>query len=48
MSRTSRALLAAERCDRQATIATRAGLTDYAHQLRTNVAAWRAQPEALR
>jgi hypothetical protein len=48
MTHASRAAAAAERCDRQATIAARAGLTDYARQLRANAAAWRALPEACR
>lgn len=48
MSRTRRALLAAQRCDQQATIADRAGLADYARRLRDNAAAWRALPEATR
>jgi hypothetical protein len=46
MTRTRRALTAAQRCEQQATIATAAGLTDYAHLLRVNAAAWRALPEA--
>jgi hypothetical protein len=41
MTHASRAAAAAERCDRQATIAARAGLTDYARQLLANAAAWR-------